>query len=155
MTTIRTWFEGRTQREQRMVLAMALIALPLLIYLLLVVPLERAYKAALQDELAAVDRNGRVKAMADRMAAGSKAAPAVADLSLFLIDNARGGGLTVSAERGAEPALSTVRIDPTSAPAIFGWIRGLENQGYRIDSMRITPGTGGQVGAELVVRGGA
>ena len=135
---------------------MAMIALPLLIYLLLVAPLTTAYQDALKDQLAAVDRNGRVKAMEERMARGGDTrAPTVADLSLYLVDNARGSGLTVTAQRGTEEAMSTVKIDPTSASSVFGWIRGLEAQGYRIESMRIAPGADGQVGAELVVRGGA
>lgn len=153
--SIRTWFETRSQREQRMIALMALIAMPLLIYLVLVVPLTRAYQDALRTELASIDRNGRIKAMADRLARGGSNAPAVADLSLFLIDNARAGGLTVTAERGAEPAVSTVRIESAGAPTVFGWVRQIEAQGYRIDSMRLTPGAEGLVAADLVVRGGA
>lgn len=153
--TIRSLFEARSRREQRLLALLALFALPLLIYLLLVVPLTRAYQDALRTELAAIDRNGRVKAMADRMARTGANAPAVADLSLFLIDNARAGGLAATAERGAEPALSKVRIEPAGAATVFAWIRQLETQGYRIDSMRLTPGAEGMVEADLVVRGGA
>ena len=154
MVVIREWYEARSIREQRMLLAMALVALPLLLYLLLVLPLSSAYQHALRTQLEAVDRNGRVKAMAKRLETGAAAPPAVADLNLFLIDNARASGLTVAADRGAEPALSSIKIDATSPSSVFTWIRQLEGQGYRIDSLRLTPAANAQVSAELIVRGG-
>jgi general secretion pathway protein M len=86
---IKQWYAARSPRERRLLLMMAAIAAPLLVWLLLVAPLGNAYDEALQRHLQAVDRNGRVKALAARAAGGDVKAPVtVQDLALFLGDSA-------------------------------------------------------------------
>lgn len=149
---VRAWYGERSIRERQMILAMAAIAVPLLIYLLLVAPVTAAYRASLQEHLAAVDRNGRVKALTERGSAAPDTTRAiVTDLPLWLADSARQAGLTATAQGSAERA--TVTIDRASASALFGWIATLEAAGYALDDIRIAPIPSGGVSAGFVVVG--
>lgn len=147
---VRRWYDARSARERRLILAMAVIAVPLLIYLLLVAPLTSAYRESLQEHLAAVDRNGRVKALVEPSATGRSARRSVvSDLPLWLGDHARQAGITATAQGSTSRA--TVAIDSAAPAALFGWIASLEAAGYVIEDVRITPIPDGGVSAGLTV----
>lgn len=143
------WLAARTARERRLLAAMAAILLPLLMYALIVSPMSNAYRDSLQEHLVAVDRNARVKALAE---AAGDARPAVApnapDLALYLIDNARQRGIEANGEGNSTRArISVQRVAPS---AILSWLNGLENAGYAVESLRIASVGDGSVSAELV-----
>ena len=150
------WYRARSQRERRLLQLMAAFAVPLLIWLLIAVPLDRAYDEALQRHLQAVDRNARVKALAARGGAGGAGQPAaVPDLPLFLTDSALQRGLTAVAQAGPAPATASVSIASGPAPIALEWLRGLEQQGLRITDVRITPAGGGAVAVTANISGRA
>lgn len=151
IAVVRTWYSQRTLRERRLILAMSAIAVPLLAYLLLVAPLSTAYRASLQEHLAAVDRNGRVKALAERRSAPATRAQAVADLPLWLADSARQNRLTATAQGSADRA--TVAVERADASALFAWLAALEAAGHGLHDVRITPTPEGGVSAGFVVVG--
>jgi general secretion pathway protein M len=139
---IREWYEARSQREQRLLLAMIAIALPLLAWLLVVRPLNNAYDDALQAQLEAVDRHGRVLALADTAKSKSVSGPhpsAGADLQLVVTESASQTGIAL---QGATPAgldSIDVTIAGTSAPAVGQWLQGLEAHGVSVQELRMTP----------------
>lgn len=151
---VREWYNARSERERRLLLLMAAILVPLLIWLLLVMPLGRAYDDALRSHLQAVDRNGRVKALAARTS-GSKGTvpPAVPDLALFLGDNARQRGITAEARAGSAPGSAVISIASSAAPTALDWLRGLEASGYRLSDVRIAPSGAGAVTVTATVSG--
>ena len=153
IVVLQRWFDARSVRERRLLQAMAAIALPLLLYLALIAPLTASYRDTLRDHLAAVDRNGRVKALAEPVAppAGRQSRP-VGDLALFLADEARQRGITASAEGSA--ARASVTVDQSSPSALFAWMAALEASGYRLEEVRIAPLAEGGVSASLAVRPG-
>ena len=152
----RQWFRARSRREQQLLQLMAAIAIPLLVWLLLVMPLSAAYDNALQRQLQAVDRNGRVKVLAAR-AAGSKvkAPAAVPDLALFLSDSARQRGIAAEGRAAAAPGSAVISIASSSAPTALEWLRGLEADGYRVSDVRIAPTGAGSVAVTATVSGTA
>lgn len=151
---LREWYFGRTPREQRLVQVMAAIAIPLLVWLVLVRPLGNTYRDSLQQQLEAVDRNGRVKALAARAATGQASAPAaVPDLSLFVIDSARQRGISAEARSGTTPGSAVVSITSAPAPVALEWLRGLEGQGYTISDVRVTPAGNGAVAVSASLSG--
>ena len=151
MRVVTDWFGNRSPREQRMLLVMLAILVPLLIYLLLVAPLSAAYRSALEEHLEAIDRNGRVKALAE----GSTNAPAaqfpqVSDLSLYLTDNGRQRGIEASARGNAGQARVTVA--GATPAALLAWLSGLESAGLALDDVRIAPAGDGSVSASFTTR---
>ncbi len=152
---LRQFYGARSKREQRLLLLMAAIVIPLLLWLLLVRPLNAAYDDALQRHLQAVDRNGRVKALAARASGGAPVVPAaVPDLAVFLSDSARQRGIAAEA-RSASPGFAAVSIASSAAPGALDWLRGLEVSGYRVSDVRISPTGGGSVAVAATVSGAA
>lgn len=152
----RAWYRARSRREQRLLQLMAAIVIPLLVWLLLVRPLSNAYDQALQRHLQAVDRNGRVKALAARASGGDANAPAaVPDLALFLSDSARQRGIAAEGRAASAPGSAVISIASSSAPTALEWLRGLETDGYRVSEVRIAPTGGGAVAVTATVSGRA
>lgn len=150
------WYRARSSREQRLLQLMAAIVVPLLVWLLLIRPLTAAYDDALQRHLQAVDRNGRVKALAARASGGTASIPtAVPDLALFLNDSARQRGITTEARVGPAPGSAIISIASSSAPTALDWLRGLEAEGYRVSDVRIAPTGAGAVAVTATVSGTA
>lgn len=146
------WYGARSLREQRLLQLMAAIVIPMLIWLLLVMPLSNAYDDALQRQLQAVDRNGRIKALAARVSGGEATVPAaVPDLALFLNDRARQRGITTEARPGPAPGSAAISIASSAAPIALDWLRGLEADGYRVSDVRIAPTGGGSVAVTATV----
>jgi general secretion pathway protein M len=155
MIIVRDWFGQRSQRERRMLLVMLAIGLPLLVWLALVVPMDRAYDRALERQLEAVDRHARILALAERAkAAPARRLPQIADLALFLTDNARQAGLIATPSAAPQPGSSLVTIASASAPAALEWLRQLEAAGHAVSDVRIAPGANGSVAVTATIGGG-
>ena len=65
IVAVREWYVSRSERERRLILIMLAIAVPLLAWLIVVLPLSQARESALERHVEAIDRNGRVRALAD------------------------------------------------------------------------------------------
>ena len=146
IVTVRTWYLGRSARERRMLLLMLAIALPLLVWLLFVRPLNRAYEAALQDQLEAVDRNGRVRALAklvDQKPQGNVKARLGPDLVVVVAESATQAGIPLDSNEARGP--DEVRISAASASlrSVVPWLQGLETRGLGVAELRVVPGQAG------------
>jgi general secretion pathway protein M len=146
---IRDWYSARSGRERRLILAMLAIAVPLLAWLLFVVPLSRAYDNALDRHLQAVDRNGRIRALAGADAAPGGGAPK-GDLALLLTDHTGRAGLALDSNAPAGPDAVAVTVTQASPIAVSQWLSGIEGQGLRLDDLRMVPA--GPGGVSLSVR---
>lgn len=141
------WYAARSTREQRLILLMLVIALPLLAWLLVVQPLGRAYDAALDRHLESVDRNGRVRALAEGARSGSSAPAAAAgqDLGMLVTESAGRAGLTIAANESAGAGSAKVTIAQAPSAAAMQWLRELESGGVRIEELRMAPADQGLV----------
>ena len=146
---IRQWYLARSERERRLIVAMLAIAFPLLAWLLFVMPLSRAYDEALERNLAAGDRNGRIRALASAGAAPGRGAPE-GDLALLVTDSAGQAGLTLDSNAPAGPDAVAVTVAQASPIAVSQWLIGIEAQGLRLDDLRLVPA--GPGGVSLSVR---
>ena len=139
--TVRDWFLARTQREQRLVLLMLAIALSVLAWLLVVRPLSGAYDDALRDHLAAIDRHGRVLALAE----AAKATPArrveanKADLQLIVTQAASEAGITLQAATPSGPNAVDVTVAGGRATILGQWLAQFEANGIAVRQMSMTP----------------
>lgn len=144
---VRQWYGARTRREQRLILLMVAIAAPLLAGLLVVMPLERAYNDALERHLEAIDRNGRVRQLAETSTARPAVAPGAggADLPLVIAESAARAGLTLDSNGAAGPNSASVAIAGAPAPTAVQWLRDLETRGVAVEDVRLTPAANGTV----------
>ena len=157
MTAVRDWIRGRTRREQHLILLMLTIALPVLAWLLVVGPLSGAYDQALDDHLAAIDRHGRVLALAE----GAKSTPArrvqanKADLQLIVAQAATQAGITLQGANASGTNAVDVTVAGGRATALGQWLAQFEAQGIAIQQMSMTPQPDGTVNmsARLARRG--
>ncbi|HUE78649.1 MAG TPA: type II secretion system protein GspM [Sphingomicrobium sp.] len=148
IVTIREWYGSRSARERRLILLMVALAVPLLAWLLVVLPLSTAYESALDRHLQAVDRNGRVRALADpQRSARPAAAPVVGgpDLSLVVAEAAAQAGLTLDGNSAAGADAVTITIAQARPTAAVQWLRDFELRGIAVDDLRMTPGADGTV----------
>ncbi len=148
IVTVRQFYEARSARERRLIQLMLVIALPLLAWLLVVVPLNTAYDSALERHLEAVDRNGRVRALADPVRVSRPAiAPAVggADLALVVTEAATQAGLTLDSASPAGADTVNIAIAQARPTAAVQWLRDFELRGIRVEDLRMTPAADGTV----------
>jgi general secretion pathway protein M len=145
---VRQWYVARSSRERRLILLMLAIAVPLLAWLLVVMPLGKAYDEALDRHLEAVDRNGRVRALAEARDSPRPQAAAVAggpELPLVIAEAATQAGLTVDSNSVAGPDDMTVSIAQARPAAAVQWLRDFELRGIRVEDLRMTPSADGTV----------
>jgi len=159
IVAVREYYASRSVRERRLLLAMSAIALPLLLYLAVIMPLGRAYDTALEEQLEAVDRNGRVRAMVSVARSGGPRVPAPADgadIALVVTEAATQLGLTVDSNSPAGPNAVTIGISQARAGAAVGLLRDFESRGIRVEDLRMTPSGDGTVSmtARLARTGG-
>lgn len=148
LVPVRHWYEARSVRERRLILLMLAIAVPLLAWLLIVLPLNRAYDNALERHLEAVDRNGRVRALADPVRVSRPVvAPAVgaADLALVVTEAATQAGLTLDSATAAGPDTVNISISQARPTAAVQWLRDFELRGIRVEDLRMAPAADGTV----------
>lgn len=144
--SLRHWFAGRSPRERWMIVLMLAIAVPVLAWLLVLRPLNSAYDAALQRHLEAVDRNGRVRMLAEvarKQPASSPVVAPIADIGLVVAEAATQSGLTLDGNNPAGPNSVSVSASQGSALQALQWLRDVEARGLVVQEWRITPnGTG-------------
>lgn len=137
---LRSWLLARTPRERRLLLLMVAIALPLLIWLATALMMH-AYDNAVRDHLEAVDRNGRVRTLADaaRTAPGANGETIAADLELVVMETATQAGISLQGAESKAPNSLDVQVSGASATAAVLWLRGLAARGIQVEELRMTP----------------
>jgi general secretion pathway protein M len=136
---------------------MLAIALPLLSWLLVIRPLGAAYDSALDGHLEAIDRHGRVLALAE----AAKSAPArrvkanEADLQLIVMQAATQAGISLQGANVSGPNAVDVAVAGARASALGQWLAQFEAQGIAVQQMTMTPEPDGTVtmSARLARRG--
>ena len=157
MTAVRDWFVGRTRREQGLILLMLAIALPVLAWLLVVRPLKAAYDAALDEHLSAIDRRGRVLALAE--AAKSRPSRRLeankADLQLVVTQAASEAGITLQSAKPSGANEVDVAVIGGRAITLGQWLAQFEARGIIVQEMAMAPLPDGTVtmSARLARRG--
>lgn len=142
MTRTLTWYRGLSAREQRLIAAMLIVALPLLAWLLVVRPLDGALTDAKIRQGEAVARHGRILARIDAIQSGAAravgASASTATLDLIVAEAASQRGLTLDANTAAGSDAVTISIVRARADAVVAWLAEFENQSIVIEDMRMT-----------------
>ena len=120
----------------------------LLLAWLLIATLARSYDAALERHLEAVDRNGRVRALAEVRAPNpAVGTPPVGapDLALIVAESAAQAGLALASNSAAGADTVNVTITQARPTAAVQWLRDFELRGIRAEDLRMVPGADGSV----------
>ncbi len=143
------WWRERSVREQRLLGAMLIVALPVLAWLLVVRPLTSAYAAADLRYAEAVARYGRIAARIGAIEAGGSAAAALAPggaaLDLVVAEAASQSGLTLDRNDAAGPDAVDVAIARATPAAAIAWLAGFEGRGIVVADMRMANSADGTV----------
>ncbi|MEN2785141.1 type II secretion system protein GspM [Sphingomonas qilianensis] len=150
----RTWFDGRSLREKRMLLAMAGLALLTVIWAGIILPVTDALSSARERHAGAVVRLGETQArlavLQDLQRDRPAALGAPLDTVIRLRANEAGFPLSLATPMGND----RVQIAITSAKpgALLGWIGELERAGILVDSLNMTNNGDQTVAAQMTLR---
>ncbi len=128
--TFRIWWQGRTLREQRLLLVMAGLLALVLIWLLLIRPVNDSLSAARERHAAAVLRlaEARGQAAAIRSLGSAPAAALSGPLTTVLSGAATEAGFPVARVEPEGANRATMVLNGVRPQAFFGWVRQMEER---------------------------
>ena len=149
-----SWWQNRTPREQRLLVLLAVIAAPVLLWLAVFRPIatardgsEERYRAAVTD-LAATERYA---AQIRRLGGGVYgAAPPPAAI---IESSANAAGLAVSAFEEVGNGSARITIEAARPQALFGWTRQVEANGFAVTSLSTRANEDRTLSASITFRG--
>lgn len=131
------WWDGRSVREQRMLMAMGLLVAAVLIWVLVLRPAWAWRASAAERRIEATASLTRIEAgLAGRTPVEKKAAMPLADVEQAARAAAEGAGLTVALSVDGEGGLGFDASGVTSA-ALFGWLATLKTE-YGVETVDVT-----------------
>lgn len=153
MNGVRAWFDARSLRERRLILAMLALLAVTLVWLLVVVPTRDALSTARIRYTDAVIRLGAAEAEVRAVKSIQRAQPAAAPLPLADAVRARvtesGLSLVTLEPQGSDHV--HVAVAGARAGAIAQWLARLESEGLLVQDATITAGTDGNVTADATL----
>lgn len=133
---LKTWWAGRSRREQVMLLVAGVLAALVLGWLLVIRPLDGALEEAQARHDAAL--LALAEAKADEAARSSAPPPAYAPagpIDGLVGRTAAEAGFPDARIEAAGPDQASATIAAARPQAVFAWIAGLERQGVRVESL--------------------
>jgi general secretion pathway protein M len=151
---LKSWYRGLSQREQRLVGVAAVLAALVILIFGIIMPALAAIDNARVAHDEAVERRGRIEALAARATSAkpAKEAAVVADIDLVVTQSAAESGFDVLKSEGAAAGEISFRIDQARAPALLGWLSSLEGQGLQTNSLTLRGTPAGTVTVEARLR---
>jgi general secretion pathway protein M len=154
MAALSRWWTGLSARERVLVGIAAALAAAVLLWLL-IRALVGGMEARAEAHREAIARAARVEAKAALLAAAPAPTAASAQagpLDQWLAQSAADTGLTLDRNDARGERLASIAIASARAPALVGWLAGLEAQGVIVDRLSINPGTDGSVALTAELR---
>jgi general secretion pathway protein M len=154
MRGLRLWFDGRSLREKRLLLAMLALAALTLVWAGIVLPVTDGLSSSRQRLGDAVVRLGETEARVDALAALARARPAAlpGGLDAELRRRADAAGFTLGTLNQLGPGRVQIGIASARGGALMAWVASLESAGILVESMRLTDGGDHTVAAQMTLR---
>ncbi len=152
MTGIRTWFDARSKREQRLLLAMVALAIVTAVWGLVVRPFGDAMASARERHAAAVIRLGQTRADLDALRAIRAGRPLTGTLADAVRAYAEQAGFTVASLDPDGAGGLRVAIPSARGNAMVGWLARLERAGSVVDAATRADSGDRAVSARLVLK---
>ena len=153
MTGLRTWFEGHSLRERRLLLVMAALAVLTLLWAVIIRPVGDGLSSARERHADAVTRLGETEAQVAALKAIQRGRPrpltgTLADVVRIEADQA---GFTL-ASLDQDGANVRVAIQSARPAALIAWLARLERIGILVDTATMTDNGNKAVGVSLVLK---
>lgn len=151
------WWRGRSQREQRLLLAMFGLLAVTFLWLGLYRPLNNALSNARARHEAAVINLGEVRSQADALKALRKTGlpTLTAPLATLVTQSANEAGFANAAIGAQGDRRVTVSIPAARPNALFGWIAGLETRGIVVERLSARANSDQTLSVDATMTGGA
>lgn len=146
------WWQGRSERERRLLIVMMGLAALVLGWLLVVQPLADALEEAKARHGEAVVALGEAKARAEARRRETATGTAPLPIDSLLGSSASEAGFTAARINAQGPARATVALDAARPQALFGWIAQLERRGLVVDQLRAQANPDRTLTAEIAFR---
>lgn len=154
MSALRSWFEGRSLRERRLLLVMAALAVLTLIWAVVIRPVGDGLSSARERHASAVARLGETEAQVAILRDAQRTRPkpltgALADIVRVQADLA-GFALTSVDQDGADRV--RIAIQSVRPGALTAWLARLERAGILVDSATMTNNGDRTVGVTMTLK---
>ena len=154
MTGLKTWFEGRSLRERRLLLVMAALAVLTLLWALIIRPVGDGLSSARERHADAVTRLGETRAQVAtlRDIQRTRATPLTGTLADVVRAEADQAGFALASldQDGADRV--RVGIQSARPAALTAWLARLERLGILVDSAAMTDKGDKTVGVALTLK---
>jgi len=149
---LKTWFDGRSKREQWMILAM-LALLGVTIVWGIIRPIDEALSSARRRNADAAIRLAQTRAQVDAVKALRRARPEPPGgmLDATVRESASAAGFSLDSV-AVEGARLRVHLNSARGGALLAWLGGLEEQGVIVDQLSVTDAGNRNVAADITFR---
>lgn len=158
MKPVTDWFQARSLRERRLILAMLALAAVTIVWAGIILPVRNGLSSSRARYTDAVVRLGEAQAgLRQVKAVQRRVGPPVAGVLVDAIRaSAEGAGLTLSTLEPDGADRVRAGVASARAGALTAWIAGLEGSGVLVDSVTVAANGDGTVNAQMVLvrRGG-
>ena len=135
MSGLALWWQGRSLREQRLLLVMLGLLVLVFGWLLIVRPLGDALDAARTRHSAAVIALAEARARAGTSSSSAEARAPAGPVDGLLGRTATEAGFANARITAQGPARALVVIEAARPQALFGWVARLESQGLTVERL--------------------
>lgn len=151
---LRALWAARTSRERRLLGAMAALLALVFVWLLILRPLGDMLSAAKERHGNAVAALAEARAKAAAIAALERRKPAAIQgpIDQAVAAAASEAGFKLSQLQPEGPGRVAIAIGTARPQALFGWIAGLEAQGYVVERMNASSNPDRTLAAQVVLR---
>ena len=151
---LKTWFDGRSLREKRMLIAMAALAALTLLWVAIILPVTDALSSSKERHADAVVRLGETQARLAVLQDLQRDRPAALGGPLDAIIRTRANDAGFPLSLATPIGNDRVQISITSAKpgALLAWIGELERNGILVDSLNMTNNGDQTVAAQLTLK---
>lgn len=158
MKPVTDWFQARSLRERRLILAMLALAAVTIVWAGIILPVRNGLSSSRARYTDAVVRLGEAQAgLRQVKAVQRRVGPPLAGVLVDAIRaSAEGAGLTLSTLEPDGADRVRAGVASARAGALTAWIAGLEGSGVLVDSVTVAANGDGTVNAQMVLvrRGG-
>ncbi len=153
--SLKIWWRTRTLREQRLLLAMAVLLALVLAWLLVIRPLNDSLSAARERHGAAVLALAEARTQAAAIGGLQQRRPAAlgAPLDILLNQSASEAGFPVSRVEREGVNQATVVIQTVRPQAFFGWVKRMEDdRGLIVERLSATTNSDQTLAVQITFR---
>lgn len=154
IANLKSWFAGRTRREQYMLLVMAGLMAVVIVWLGIILPVGDALAASKRRHAEALEAEATIARQVRTIRSLRGAAARLpASLATVVTQSAREAGFTGAQVNPAGADAVDVAIPAARPQALFAWIEGLRQRGIFPVSLAMRAAEGQTVSVEMRLKG--